>query len=415
MLRSRPTRVSKVTSGFLAFVRAGITRYRAEAVRDWQTRRKSKQERLRAVAPFMDGVVLDPDKTVEALQMLLRPGDRVALEGDNQKQADFLARSLAAVDPAVVHDLHMLISSISLPEHLDLFERGIASKLDLSFAGPQSVRMAQMVGDGTVEVGAIHTYVELYARMFVDLIPSVVLLCGAQADREGNLFTGPNTEDTPTIAEAAAFSDGVVVAQVNEVVDEVPRVDIPGGWVDVIVQADQAVLHGAAVHARSTPYRRRRDSAGDARDPRDLRAPRSAAAEPWDGLRYGRHRADPADVRGAARPPGQDLQAVDAQPAPDVDPGDRVGMGRVDPFVRWRGRHGALRRGPTGHLLHRTRWQPAVESRAVPARGPVRDRHVHRVVAPARRRRQLLDRDRGTARRFRWCAEHGPRPSWPPP
>lgn len=194
---------------------------------------------MRAVAQFMDGVVLDSAKSVEALQVLLRPGDRVALEGDNQKQADFLARSLAAVDPAVVHDLHMLISSISLPEHLDLFERGIARKLDLAYAGPQSVRMAQMVADGTVEVGAIHTYVELYARMFVDLIPSVVLLCGAQADREGNLFTGPNTEDTPTIAEAAAFSDGVVVAQVNDVVDKVPRVDIPGDWVDVIVQADK--------------------------------------------------------------------------------------------------------------------------------------------------------------------------------
>ena len=76
-------------------------------------------------------------------------------------------------------------------------------------------------------------------RMFVDLIPEVVLLCAAQADRQGNLFTGPSTEDTPTIAEAAAFSDGVVVVQVNEIVDKVPRVDIPGGWVDVIVQADK--------------------------------------------------------------------------------------------------------------------------------------------------------------------------------
>ena len=272
-----------------------------------------------------------------------------------------------------------------------------------------------MVADGTVEVGAIHTYVELYARMFVDLIPSVVLLCGAQADRQGNLFTGPNTEDTPTIAEAAAFSDGVVVAQVNEVVDEVPRVDIPGGWVDVIVQADKPFYMEPLFTRDPRQIGDVEISAGDARDPRDLRAPRSAAAEPWGGFRYGRHRADPADLRGAARPPGQDLQAVDAQPAPDVDPGDRVGMGRVDPLVRWRGRHGALRRGPPGHLLHRTRWQPAVESGAVPARGPVRDRHVHRVVAPARRRRQLLDGDRGTARRFRWCAEHGARPSWPPP
>ena len=30
-------------------------------------------------------------------------------------------------------------------------------------------------------------------------------------------------------------------------------------------------------------------------------------------------------------------------------------------------------------------------------------------------RRQLLDGDRGTAGRLRRCAEHGPRPAWPPP
>lgn len=166
-----------------------------------------------------------------------QPG--VALEGDNQKQADFLARSLTQLDPAHVHDLHLLISSVSLPEHLDVFEKGICRRIDFSFAGEQSVRMAGLVEDGTVEVGAIHTYIELYARMFVDLIPNVVLLCATQADRDGNLFTGPSTEDTPVIAEAAAFHNGVVVVQVNEIVDTLPRVDIPGDWVDVIVPADR--------------------------------------------------------------------------------------------------------------------------------------------------------------------------------
>ena len=37
--------------------------------------------------------------------------------------------------------------------------------------------------------------------------------------REGNLYTGPNTEDTPAIVEATAFSGGIVIAQVNELVD----------------------------------------------------------------------------------------------------------------------------------------------------------------------------------------------------
>ena len=208
-------------------------------MRDWQTRRKAKHERMRSAASMMEGRFVRTERAADFLQALLRPGDRVALEGDNQKQADFLARSLTQLDPATVHDLHLLISSVSLPEHLDIFEKGICRRIDFSFAGEQSVRMAGLVADGTVEVGAIHTYVELYARMFVDLIPDVVLLCAGQADREGNLFTGPSTEDTPVIAEAAAFHDGVVVVQVNEIVDTLPRVDIPGDWIDVIVPADR--------------------------------------------------------------------------------------------------------------------------------------------------------------------------------
>ncbi len=97
----------------------------------------------------------------------------------------------------------------------------------------------QLLEDGKVEIGAIHTYVELYARMFVDLVPDVALICAEQADRQGNLYTGPNTEDTPTIVEATAFHDGVVVVQVNELVDALPRVDIPASWVDVVVVADR--------------------------------------------------------------------------------------------------------------------------------------------------------------------------------
>lgn len=209
------------------------------APRSWTTRRDEKARRLASIASWLEDGVLPAGRTTEALELLIRPGDRVALEGDNQKQADFLSRSLAKADPAKLNNVHLLISSISRPEHLTLFERGIAHRVDFSFAGPQSLRVAQLLEDGRLEVGAIHTYVELYARMFVDLIPQVALLCAEKADRHGNLYTGPNTEDTPTIAEAAAFSQGIVIVQVNEIVDELPRVDIPGSWVDVVVQADR--------------------------------------------------------------------------------------------------------------------------------------------------------------------------------
>lgn len=136
----------------------------------------------------------------------------------------------------------MIMPSVGRPEHLDLFELGIARKLDFSFSGPQSLRIGQLLEDGLLEIGAIHTYIELYARLVVDLIPNVALVAGFVADREGNVYTGPSTEDTPALVEPTAFSDGIVIVQVNRIVDDprdLPRVDIPASWVDFVVEADQ--------------------------------------------------------------------------------------------------------------------------------------------------------------------------------
>ena len=162
------------------------------------------------------GKLCPPDRATALLEAIIEPGDRVAIEGDNQKQADFPAAALAKADPARLHDLRMVQSVLALSDHLAVFERGIANRLDFAFAGPQSRKLAELVTNGTVKTGAIHTYLELYARMLVDLTPRVALIVADKADRDGNLYTGPNTEDTPTITEAAAFRGGIVVAQVNE-------------------------------------------------------------------------------------------------------------------------------------------------------------------------------------------------------
>jgi len=210
--------------------------------RSWDTRRNEKRRRLARGAALAEGRVVPAADIVAFLEAIIMPGDRVVLEGNNQKQADFLSRSLAQVDAAKVNRLQMIIPSVSRVEHLDLFERGIARKLDFSYAGAQSLRISQFLEDGQLEIGAIHTYIELYARLYVDLIPDVVLVAGFKADRAGNLYTGASTEDTPALVEAAAFRDGIVIAQVNEIVDDVselPRVDIPGSWIDFVVQADK--------------------------------------------------------------------------------------------------------------------------------------------------------------------------------
>ena len=205
---------------------------------EWRGEKLARDARIQAGRAHAQGKVVPARSVVNLLEAVLRPGDRVCLEGDNQKQADCLARGLSACDPGKVHDLHMVQSGIVLPEHLDVFETGIAKRLDYSYSGPQGGRIAKMLYGGQIELGAVHTYLELFARYFVDLTPNVALIAGVSADRDGNLYTGPNTEDTPTVVEATAFKNGVVVAQVNEIVDRVPRVDIPGDRVDFVVEAD---------------------------------------------------------------------------------------------------------------------------------------------------------------------------------
>ena len=206
-------------------------------MRDWNSQARNREARLERSAALAKGKVVAAEHIGALFEAILEPGDRVCLEGNNQKQADFLAKALAGVNPAKVNNLHMVQSVLALPEHLDVFERGIATRLDFSFSGPQGGRLARLVSENRIAIGAIHTYLELFGRYFVDLTPRVSLICAQSADRAGNLYTGPNTEDTPVIAEATAFKRGIVIAQVNEMRDALPRVDIPGDWVDFVVQS----------------------------------------------------------------------------------------------------------------------------------------------------------------------------------
>ena len=147
----------------------------------WNTRLIEKKRRIDAIKGLANGKVLAQENFIQALEQLIVSGDKVVLEGNNQKQADFLARMLCRVDPEKVNNLHMLMPSIGLPEHLDIFEKGIAKKLDFSFSGTQSLRISQLLSDNILEIGAIHTYIELYARLFVDLIPNVALVAAYKA------------------------------------------------------------------------------------------------------------------------------------------------------------------------------------------------------------------------------------------
>jgi malonate decarboxylase alpha subunit len=63
---------------------------------DWQSERHGRDERMKAGRQFADGKMVGEAGVTALLEAVIMPGDRVCLEGDNQKQADFLAASLAA-------------------------------------------------------------------------------------------------------------------------------------------------------------------------------------------------------------------------------------------------------------------------------------------------------------------------------
>ncbi len=138
----------------------------------WDNARRARDSRLQAGARYAQGKRVARQDATALLEAVIRPGDRVCLEGDNQKQADLLAVALAAVDSSKIHDLHMVQSGVVLPEHLDVFEKGIAKRLDYAYSGPQSQRIARLLFGGQIELGAVHTYLELFARYYVDLTPA---------------------------------------------------------------------------------------------------------------------------------------------------------------------------------------------------------------------------------------------------
>ncbi len=313
----------------------------------------------------------------------------------------------------------MVQSVLALPEHLDIFENGVAARLDFSFSGPQGARLAKLVSAGRIEIGAIHTYLELFARYFVDLTPKVALVAAQAADAEGNLYTGPNTEDTPAIVEATAFSGGIVIAQVNELVDgkstTLPRIDIPADWVNFVVKAPrpnfieplftrdpaqisemQILMAMMAIKGIYAEYGVQRLNHGIGFDTAaiELLLPTYAESLGLKG-KIGKH--------WALNPHPALIPAIEAGWVESVHSfGSELGM---EDYIR----------APLRRVLHRPRRQPAQQPRVLPGGRPLRLRHVHRLDAADRPRRQQLHRDAGPHRRLRRCAQHGRRCARPAP
>ncbi|OZA92087.1 MAG: hypothetical protein B7X76_00905, partial [Azorhizobium sp. 39-67-5] len=72
---------------------------------DWNSLARNYDARIARSLALASGKVVQPDRATALMEAVIEPGDRICIEGNNQKHADFLSRALASVDPQKVHDL----------------------------------------------------------------------------------------------------------------------------------------------------------------------------------------------------------------------------------------------------------------------------------------------------------------------
>ena len=180
----------------------------------------------------------------------------------------------------------------------------------------------------------------------------------------------------------------MVIVQVDEIVDDaddLPRVDIPGGWVDFVVAADRPF-------ALEPLFTRDPRHIGDVEILKAMIAIRGV---------YERHQVvslnhgvgfDTAAIELLLPTYGEQLGLKGKiarhwvlNPHPTLIPAIESGWVESVHCFGGESGHGALHRRPAGRVLHRRRRLAALQPGAVPAGRPVRHRHVHRLVAADRR------------------------------
>ena len=209
--------------------------------RIWDTARRNRAarlERARAVAP---GRWVEPGAVTALLEAIVEPGDRVCLEGNNQKQADFLAGALAPgrsgpgprPPPGPVG-----AGAARAPGALRARHRAARRLLLLRAAGGA----AGAAGRRRPARDRRHPHLPRALRPLLHRPDAAGGAGGGRRPPTGRATSTPApTPRTPRRSSRPPPSrDGLVVAQVNERVERLPRVDIPAGWVDFVTVAPTA-------------------------------------------------------------------------------------------------------------------------------------------------------------------------------
>ena len=204
-----------------------------------QSNRRARLERAgEALGTALSGKILPADRIADLLHRSSSAATASVWKAITRSRPTSWRRRWRSSIRRGCNGLHMLLSVLALPEHLDVFEKGIASAPRLFLFRPAGGRLARLVdGRASSNIGAIHTYLELFGRYFIDLTPRVSLIAAQAADRgrqslhraEHRRHAGHRGGDG--IQERHRDRPG------QRIVDMLPRVDIPADWVDFVVQS----------------------------------------------------------------------------------------------------------------------------------------------------------------------------------
>ena len=89
-------------SGYFHMLMSTNAEIKNRTVTTWQRHREARDARIEAGSRLARGKIVEARDATRLMEAVIRPGDRVCLEGDNQKQADLLSSALLAVDLAKV-------------------------------------------------------------------------------------------------------------------------------------------------------------------------------------------------------------------------------------------------------------------------------------------------------------------------
>jgi malonate decarboxylase alpha subunit len=68
-----------------------------EGARNWCVRRDEKKRRMESIHPWMNGPVLQAERIIDALHLLIQPGDRIVLATTRSRRSFSRAHSRNAI------------------------------------------------------------------------------------------------------------------------------------------------------------------------------------------------------------------------------------------------------------------------------------------------------------------------------